>query len=85
VECVNGGDERLEALSEINAVQIFENGGAKSDKLYSIEIFWVVMIDGSYRKTRIAARFVAVAQAAALVAARPARCSPATVAFRRFE
>jgi len=24
---------------------------AKSDRLYSIEIFWVVMIDGSYRKT----------------------------------
>jgi hypothetical protein len=32
-----------------------------------------VKIDGSYRKTRIAACFVAVAQAAALVAARPAR------------
>jgi type IV secretion system protein TrbE len=24
---------------------------SKSDRLYSIEIFWVVMIDGSYRKT----------------------------------
>jgi type IV secretion system protein VirB4 len=24
---------------------------AKSDRLYSIEIFWVVMVDGSYRKT----------------------------------
>src|SRR5258708_32092119 len=24
---------------------------AKSDRLYSIEIFWAVMIDGSYRKT----------------------------------
>jgi hypothetical protein len=27
--------EWLEALSEINVVQIFENGGAKSDRLYS--------------------------------------------------
>jgi hypothetical protein len=25
----------------------------KSDRLYSIEIFWVVMIDGSYRKTGV--------------------------------
>src|SRR5579884_139469 len=26
---------------------------AKADRLYSMEIFWVVMIDGSYRKTRL--------------------------------
>lgn len=24
---------------------------SKADRLYSIEIYWVVMIDGSYRKT----------------------------------
>jgi hypothetical protein len=47
VECVDGGDGAAGSAVGDQAVQIFENGGAKSDRLYSIEIYWVVMIDGA--------------------------------------
>ena len=46
---------------------------SKADRLYSIEIYWVVMIDGSYAKTGLLHALAAVAEAAALVAARLAR------------
>ena len=46
---------------------------SKSDRLYSIEIYWVVMIDGSYAKTGLLHALAAVAEAAPLVAARLAR------------
>ena len=46
---------------------------SKADRLYSIEIYWVVMIDGSYQKTGLLHALAAVAEAAALVAARLAR------------
>ena len=46
---------------------------SKADRLYSIEIYWVVMIDGSYAKTGLLHALAAVAETAALVAARLAR------------
>ncbi len=46
---------------------------SKADRLYSIDIFWVVMIDGSYQKAGLLHVALAVATATALVAPRPAR------------
>jgi hypothetical protein len=49
------------------------SGKSKADRLYSIDIYWVVMIDGSYQKTGLLHALSQLAEAAALVATRLAR------------
>jgi type IV secretory pathway VirB4 component len=45
----------------------------KSDRLYSIEIYWVVMIDGSYRKAGLLHALAQLPKDPALIATRPSR------------
>jgi hypothetical protein len=46
---------------------------SKLDRLYSIEIFWVVMIDGSYAKTGLLHALAALPKRPARIVARFAR------------